>query len=114
MVVAWDMPFVTSTVLEIIAARAQATAADVVVAESHSPHGFEPFCAFYSNGVADSLAAFLAGGGGAARDFIAGLARVDRVPLSEFAAVGIPDTLFFSVNTPRDLERARAIASTPQ
>jgi len=114
LVVAWDMPFVTPAALGIILAHADATGADVVVPESDSPYGFEPFCAFYSSRVAESLDAFLGGGGGAAREFIARLARVDRVPLTELAPAGDPGTLFLSVNTPHDLERLRAMASRAQ
>ena len=114
LVVAWDMPFVSTALLRALVAGAAETGADVSLPESPSPYGFEPFCAFYSRRVADSLAEFLEGGGGAARDFIRRLARVHRLDGEAVRAIGDPATLFLSVNTPADLDRARAIAAATQ
>jgi molybdopterin-guanine dinucleotide biosynthesis protein A len=109
-VVAWDMPFVTAGLLRELTRRAATHEADVVVPESDSPYGFEPFCAYYSARTLPQLAAFLEGGGGAARDFIAQVARVHRLPLRDVATFGDAATMFFSVNTPEELARARTIA----
>lgn len=109
LVVAWDMPFVSSRLLAAIVDAARDTNADVVVPESLSPHGVEPFCAFYSVRVREQLSLFLERGGGAAHDFVAGLSRVHRLPLAEVMRIGDPNRLFLSVNTPADLERARAM-----
>ena len=46
LVVAWDMPFVTTELLQGIAAAASAADAMICVPESPS-HGVEPFCSFY-------------------------------------------------------------------
>ena len=113
-VVAWDMPFVSASVLEAIVARARSADADVVVPESISPFGFEPFCAFYSARVAGALTAFLADTPGAPRDFLSRLSRVHRVALAEVQQIGDPRRLFMSVNTPQDLERARAMADAAE
>ena len=113
-VIAWDMPFVTAAFVELLWRRARETKADVVVPSSDSPHGFEPFCAFYSSRIRDLLTEFLEKGGGAARDFISRVRRVERVPLEETARIRDPATLFFSVNTQDDLRRARAIANGAQ
>ena len=110
-VVAWDMPFVTAELLQELARRAREHDATIVVPESDSPHGFEPFCAFYSARVLEQLSAFLLRGGGPARDFISATDGVDRMPLSELGAFGDPTTIFLSVNTPGDLSRARTIAA---
>ena len=69
--VAWDMPFVTSELLAAIHERAERASADVCVPESDSPHGIEPFCAFYRSTAMAPLDAFLAAGGGSARQFLA-------------------------------------------
>lgn len=109
LVVAWDMPFVSSRLLSAILAAARTSGADVVVPESRSPHGVEPFCGFYAARLREALAEYLTHGGGAAHRFIAGLPRVHRLPLAEVRRAGEPDRLLFSVNTPADLERARAM-----
>jgi len=114
LVVAWDMPFVTSQVLEAIVTRAMATDADVVVPESESPFGFEPFCAFYSARTGPALSAFLAGGGRAPRDFLARLTRVERLSISEVSRLGDVRRMFLSVNSPDDLATARALDGVAQ
>src|SRR5687768_10598807 len=59
LVVAWDMPFVTTGLLDLLTREQVRTDADIVVPESESPYGVEPFCAFYSARVFRSLTAFL-------------------------------------------------------
>jgi molybdopterin-guanine dinucleotide biosynthesis protein A len=110
LVVAWDMPFVSPELLRALVGAAHDHGADLVIPESDSPYGFEPFCAFYSQELALGLAAFLERGGGAAREFVRQVQRVHRLPIADVARVGDPRRLFFSVNTPEDLERARAMA----
>ena len=111
LVVAWDMPFVPEALLHELTRRAAIHTADVVVPESDSPHGFEPFCAYYRARVLPALSQFLSSGGGAARDFIASLERVHRMSLRDVSRFGDVATLFFSVNSSKDLERARTIAA---
>ena len=114
LVVAWDMPFVVGDLLNTIAAAGVEHGADAAVPASHSPHGIEPFCAWYAASAHASIERFLAGGGRSAWELVSRLPRVHRVPLSVSARFGDPDTLFLSVNTPEDLARARAIAETLQ
>ena len=109
-VVAWDMPFVTPELIRALSGAASAHDADLVIPESESPYGFEPFCAFYSTRLAPALAGFLERGGGAAREFVRQVPHVHRIPLAEVATLGDAERMFFSVNTPEDLERARAMA----
>jgi molybdopterin-guanine dinucleotide biosynthesis protein A len=111
-VVAWDMPFVTPELLRALVGAARIHRADLVIPESDSPYGFEPFCAYYGRELALGLGTFLERGGGAARDFVRQVGRVHRIPLAEVAKLGDPQRLFFSVNTPDDLERARAMAES--
>lgn len=106
--VAWDMPFVTSALLAAIRDCAERANADVCVPESGSPHGIEPFCAFYRSTVLEPLDRFLARGGGSARDFLA-QCSVARFPLAEVRGFGDPEVLFLSVNSAEELERARSL-----
>ena len=110
LVVAWDMPFVTPKVLRALLAGARAVDADLMMPESDSPYGFEPFCAFYSAALAPALAGFLERGGGAAREFVGQVPRIHRLRNADVAKLGDFHRLFFSVNTPDDLDRARAMA----
>lgn len=112
LVVAWDMPFVTTNLLDLLTREQARTDADLVVPESGSPYGVEPFCAFYSARVHHSLTVFLDAGGGPARDFLHSIDRVHRVPLAAIREIGDPDRLFFSVNTHDDLVRANAMVAT--
>lgn len=114
LVVAWDMPFVPTAALDVIVATAREHDADVVVPESVSPFGFEPFCAFYAARVAAELAAFLATGSRAPREFLARLSRVRRVPLPAIEKLGDPRRLFLSVNTMEDLAAARAAVGSAE
>lgn len=83
-----------------------------MVPESDSPHGIEPFCAWYAGRCRSAAEGFLAAGGGPARDFVDALPTVVRVPTEDVARFGDPRTMFLSVNTPGDLARARAIAAS--
>ncbi|MEX2179923.1 MAG: molybdenum cofactor guanylyltransferase [Gemmatimonadaceae bacterium] len=110
LVVAWDMPFVTTRVLDAILAAARRWNADVTLPESESPYGMEPFCAHYAARVRTPLTRFLAEGGGPARDFIRGLERVRLESASDLGVLDSPGRLYFSVNSTADLDRARAMA----
>jgi molybdopterin-guanine dinucleotide biosynthesis protein A len=110
-VVAWDMPFVTPDLVDLLITETQTHGSSVTVPESRSPFGFEPFCAWYAASIQPALADFLGAGGGPARDFLARVARVRRIPLAEVARVGDPERLLMSFNTPDDLERTRALAA---
>lgn len=112
LVVAWDMPFVSDSILRALDLAGRADDADVALPESDSPYGFEPFCARYAARVRPALAAFFEAGGGAARDFIRQLPRVRLLRAAEVARVGDARRLFFSVNSLDDLTRARAMAAT--
>ena len=112
LVVAWDMPFVTSALLRAVAELA-GPEVPLVAPESESPHGVEPFCAYYSRSIRDELGRFL-DAGGAAHAFVRGLKRARFLGAAEVARYGDPARLFLSVNTPTDLERARAIAARAQ
>lgn len=107
--VAWDMPFVNGGLLVSLVDAADKNDADAVVPESDSPHGIEPFCAFYSKRVHKPLADFLSAGGGPAHEFLRSLPRLHVLTTQQVSWVGDPKRMLFSVNTPDDLERARAM-----
>jgi molybdopterin-guanine dinucleotide biosynthesis protein A len=112
LVVAWDMPFVTVALLELLLSEARTHESLVTLPESDSPYGIEPFCAYYSARLLPLFADFFAGGGGAARDFINRVPSVHRVSIDVIRRIGDPTRLFFSVNTPDDLAHARTLAAT--
>jgi molybdopterin-guanine dinucleotide biosynthesis protein A len=114
LVVAWDMPFVTPALLRALRDAAAAPRASIVAPESGSPHGFEPFCAFYSHAVRGALTKFLDGGGGPAHAFVKEQPDARFLAPAEIAPLGDPAWLFFSVNTAAELERARAMAARAQ
>jgi molybdopterin-guanine dinucleotide biosynthesis protein A len=113
LVVAWDMPFVTPDLLQLILAKARNEDADIVVPESGSPNGFEPFCSFYSARVSSALSTFLKTRS-APSDFIAATPNVARVSLEDVARIDDPARVFMSVNSADDLMRARAQSDLAQ
>lgn len=112
LVVAWDMPFVSEPLLTTLWHHAVTNEYDVVVPSSDSPHGFEPFCGFYASRVRSELRAFLDGGGRAAHSFLRALDRFQVMTAQDLERSGVANAshAFLSVNSPADLERARALA----
>jgi molybdopterin-guanine dinucleotide biosynthesis protein A len=102
-VLATDMPFVPSSLLEELAARLERGGA--VVPASRGRRGFEPLCAAYH---VDCLAAIEAAIERGDRAVISFFPQVDTriVDLADVASHGDPDTMFFNVNRPEDYLRA--------
>ena len=112
LVVAWDMPFVTAGLLELLRRRGQG--ADAAVPEGTGASGLEPLCAWYAARCLPAVEAAL-GRGERRADAALPTLRVARVPRAELALVapgGDVDHLLQSVNTPADLARARAFGET--
>lgn len=109
-VVAWDMPFVTTEVLTLIRDRASSAAHAVIPVPATGP---EPCCAWYSPTVLPAISDMID-----KREFRLG-ALFDRLPSVEviterqIAAVGDARRLFFNVNTPADLDMAASMALSP-
>lgn len=103
LVVAWDMPFVTATLLQALLALGRSGARAAL--PRHPDGHVEPLCAYYDDAcVHDAEALLLAGERQAAA-----LGRaVDAAMLDGdlLAALGDPRTLLASVNTPDELARA--------
>lgn len=108
--VACDMPFVEREVLQRIRAEAARQDADVVAPESGGRRGIEPLCAFYSNACGPAIEKTMARADLRMIGFHDEM-RVVRIPYAEVQAIGDPGVLFMNVNTPEELEAARAIAA---
>lgn len=99
-VVAWDMPFVTSSVLARLGGDA-----DVVVYESRSPRGVEPLCAYYRPSCVGPIAAQIDRGDLRVVGFF------DQMRVARLPAPADPDMTFMNVNTPSDLALAEGLAA---
>jgi len=107
-VVAWDLPFLTTGLL--VGLAEGLAQADVFLPESGSRHGVEPLCAAYGPAVAGPMEDAIGRGDLRAIAFHDRV-RVGILSLEEVANFGNPAELFLNVNTPEDLERARTIAA---
>jgi len=110
LVVAWDMPFVSADLLELLRAR-RPVARFAVIPEG--PAGPDPFCAIYTRESLSVIEAALDAGDLRVSHFIDRLPSVERVSFREVEAVGDPSRLLFNVNTPEDLAIAERMAKTP-
>ena len=105
LVVAWDMPFVTTALLR--ALRDAGQGADVAVPESDSRRGLEPLCAYYGPACIAAIERRLAADDRRVIGFYDDV-RVARVPLAEVTHFGDPALLFMNVNTPEERILAEA------
>ncbi len=106
LVVAWDMPFVSSELLSTLARGADDV--DVLVPASAGPHGVEPMCAVYGPGCTTAIREQLANEDYRATGFHEQV-TVGTLSPEEVSRHGDPETLFFNVNTEEDLARAEEI-----
>lgn len=110
LLVAWDMPFVSPSLLGLLRAEGEAAGADAMLPESEaSRRGVEPLCAWYAARCLPAVEAALDAGD---RRVIAFLdqVRAARLPLARVATFGDPDRLFRNVNTAEELAAAEAMA----
>jgi len=107
-VVAWDMPFVPTALLQ--ALRDAGRPADAAVAESDSRRGVEPLCAYYTPACASAIERRVAAGDRRVVAFYDDV-RVARVPAEQVARYGDPALLFMNVNTPEERVLAEAHAA---
>jgi molybdenum cofactor guanylyltransferase len=101
--VAWDMPFVSESLIRLLARRLDEY--DAVLPLSDGPRGVEPLCAGYGPACRAAIETSLGSGDLRAIGFHERI-RVGILPLSEVAATGDPNLLFFNVNTVDDLSSA--------
>ena len=103
LVVGWDMPFVTSSLLDALVAGAGRH--DVFLPESDGPLGVEPLCGVYGPGTGPVIRASLEEADYRATAFHARVA-VGTMALDRVRSLGDPGELFFNVNEPADLAEA--------
>lgn len=107
LVVACDMPFVPTALLDTLWRASDD--ADGAVAESDGPRGVEPLCAAYRVSAIQPIERALE------REDLRVIgffdeANVRRLTEEEVAAHGDPSLVFYNVNTPAELEWARGLA----
>jgi molybdopterin-guanine dinucleotide biosynthesis protein A len=102
-VVAWDMPFVSTPL--VTALRAASQNADVVVYESGSPRGLEPLCAYYRPTCLGPIERSLE------NQDLRVVGFFDHVRVVRLPAPPEPDITFMNVNTPADLALAEGVAA---
>lgn len=109
LVVAWDMPFVETPLLSLIATRLERSA---YAAVPETERGVEATCAAYRAACLPLAERLLNAGTMKLSAFVAELPEHETIARAELASFGDPARLFFNVNTPLDLARASAMAST--
>ena len=109
LVVAWDMPFVSAGLLELLRARRE-TARYAVIPEG--PRGPDPFCAIYTRDCLPIIEAALDAGDLRLSRLIDRLPSVERISSQDIQAIGEPARLLFNVNTAHDLAVAEQLAGT--
>jgi len=107
LVVAWDMPFIPPEVFESLISRFGDH--DACVPESKvAPGGLEPLCAIYGEKCVEPVRKQLVDEDFRMSGFFNSVDLV-RLPVAEVAKYGDPETIFFNVNTPADLETAQEL-----
>jgi molybdopterin-guanine dinucleotide biosynthesis protein A len=112
--VAWDMPFVSQSLIAELASKLEGY--DAMVPESGGPRGVEPLCAGYGPGCRSAISISLEDGDLRAVGFHQRI-TIGILPLADVRRFGDPELLFFNVNTADDLARAedqwRRLGSSP-
>jgi molybdopterin-guanine dinucleotide biosynthesis protein A len=104
-VVAWDMPFVSTDLLATL--REVGEDVDAAVPESDSRRGLEPLCAYYTPACLPAIEHRVAAGDRRIVAFYDDV-RVARVSVDVVAKFGDPALLFMNVNTPEERILAEA------
>jgi molybdopterin-guanine dinucleotide biosynthesis protein A len=102
-VAAWDMPFVSPTLLLALADGLRE--ADACLPQSDGPRGLEPLCAAYGPACGPAITTALERGDLRAVGFHDWI-KVGILSSTRVRALGDPRALFFNVNTADDLEEA--------
>jgi len=107
LVVAWDMPFVSSTLLSALRRRGEESHAAVI---PEGAGGLEPLCAYYPKSALDLVERQLDAGEFRVSAFIEALPHRVIMPQRDVSRFGAPERLFVNVNSPADLIAARSMA----
>jgi molybdopterin-guanine dinucleotide biosynthesis protein A len=106
LVVAWDMPFLSSDLLRHLVAASDSASAVFPA----GPRGPEPFCAVYKHAVLPIIEDSITRGDLRLTALIERLPKPVTIPLSEVSRFGDPARLFYNVNTAEDLAEAERMA----
>ena len=104
LVVAWDMPFVTRALIDLLIERS-ARSNYATIPES-APGALEPFCAIYTPACLPAIEAQLGADDLKLGHMLDLLPSFERVSASDVARIGDPARLFFNVNSAEDLAKA--------
>ena len=110
-VVAWDMPFVASSLLAHLRDSAATACAPVIPV---GPRGPEALCAYYPRSVLPILERQLDAGELRLSAFVAALPAPLLLSPHVVSRFGVPDIMFANINSALDLEVARDLAVTSQ
>lgn len=102
LVLACDLPLVTSEMLRTIVGEVRA-GVDAVVAATHGPPGVQPLCGWYATRALAATETAIQSGRYSMRELLGAL-RAELVEMGDHA--GDEDALLVNVNTPEDLARA--------
>src|SRR5690349_18001647 len=105
LVVAWDMPFVSTTLLSALRRRGEATDAAVV---PEGPSGPEPLCAYYPKACLAVVERQIAAGNMRLSDLVGALPRRAAFAVEEVREFGAPHRLFANFNSADDLVAAKS------
>jgi molybdopterin-guanine dinucleotide biosynthesis protein A len=104
-VAAGDMPFVPLDLVDYLIRRLQSRGVAAVVPRHRG--GTHPLCAAYDREILPRVRSALDGGVRSVREFLEGANPVEYVE-EELRRFGDPDHFLMNVNSPEDLDRARA------
>lgn len=107
LVVAWDMPFVTESLMR---ALSDGLTSQVSAVVPEGPRGPEPMCALYTRDCLDAVERALDENDLRMTALVGQLPRLVLIPLREVGRIGDPSRLFFNVNSPEDLLAAETMA----
>ncbi len=107
--VAWDMPFVESRLLGEL--RRRGSGGHRAVVPESAAGRLEPACAFYDVSCLAEIARWLDDGRSGVTAFLEQCRGVSRMPVADVMRFGDPTRVFFSINTPAELERAEGMAA---
>jgi len=105
LVVAWDMPFVSTTLLLALRRRGEETDAAVV---PEGPSGPEPLCAYYPKACLAVVERQIAAGHMRLSHLVGALPRRVAFAVEEVREFGAPERLFANVNSANDLVAAKS------
>lgn len=102
-VLAWDMPFVSPSLL---AHLRDLGAAAGVAAIPVGPHGPEPLCAYYPRSLLPLIERQIDAGELRLSALVEALSDAIVVPMRDVSRFGAPQIMFANINTPTDLDAA--------